>query len=324
MSELERKSERGGHSHHHSLEANRKALWIAIVVTGIVMIVEAIGGVLANSLALFSDAGHMLTDILSLLLSLVALQLAARTPSSTRTYGLYRMEILAALVNGATLIVISVFILYEAYRRFASSQVVNSRTMLLVATVGLLANGVAAFAMSRSSKENLNIRGAYLHILGDTLSSLGVIAGALIITFTSWYMIDPIISVLICLLILRGAFGLVKESVNILLEAVPKDVSLDKVEKSFRSISGVKDFHHLHLWTITSGIHALSAHVLVEDILMSRTGQILQEINRVLRERHSISHTTIQFECENCEEGFYCSLNRVCVAMTRGDPHDHE
>ena len=324
MSEPDQRSKRAPHRHHHSLESNRKALWIAIAVTGIVMVVEAIGGILANSLALLSDAGHMLTDIMSLLLSLVALQLAARTPSPTRTYGLYRMEILAALVNGATLVVISVFILFEAYKRFASSQVVNSRTMLLVATVGLIANGVATLAMSRSSKENLNIKGAYLHILGDALSSLGVIAGALIITFTSWYLVDPIISVLICLLILRGAFGLVKDSVNILLEAVPKDVSLDEVEKSLRSISGVKDLHHLHIWTITSGIHALSAHVLVDDVLMSRTGQILQEVNRVLRERHSVSHTTIQFECENCEEGFYCNLDRVCVAITRGDAHDHE
>lgn len=324
MSEPDQRSKGGPHSHHHSLESDRKALWIAIAVTGIVMVVEAIGGILANSLALLSDAGHMLTDIMSLLLSLVALQLAARTPSPTRTYGLYRMEILAALVNGATLVVISVFILFEAYKRFASSQVVNSRTMLLVATVGLIANGVAALAMSRSSKENLNIKGAYLHILGDALSSLGVIAGALIITFTSWYLVDPIISVLICLLILRGAFGLVKDSVNILLEAVPKDVSLDEVEKSLRSISGVKDLHHLHIWTITSGIHALSAHVLVDDVLMSRTGQILQEVNRVLRERHSVSHTTIQFECENCEGGFYCNLDRVCVAITRGDAHDHE
>jgi cobalt-zinc-cadmium efflux system protein len=324
MSEPDQRSKRGPHRHHHFLASDRKALWIAIAVTGIVMVVEAIGGILANSLALLSDAGHMLTDIMSLLLSLVALQLAARTPSSTRTYGLYRMEILAALVNGATLIAISVFILFEAYKRFASSQVVNSRTMLLVATVGLIANGVAALAMSRSSKENLNIKGAYLHILGDALSSLGVIAGALIITFTSWYLVDPIISVVICVLILRGAFGLVKDSVNILLEAVPKDVSLDEVEKSLRSISGVKDLHHLHIWTITSGIHALSAHVLVDDVLMSRTGQILQEVNRVLRDRHSVSHTTIQFECENCEEGFYCNLDRVCVAITRGDAHDHE
>jgi cobalt-zinc-cadmium efflux system protein len=305
------------HAHHSDLETNRKGLWIAIAVTGVVMVIEAIGGILANSLALFSDAGHMLTDIMSLLLSLVALQLATRTPSSTRTYGLYRMEILAALVNGTTLILISLYILYEAYQRFASSQVVNSRTMLFVATVGLIANGVAALAMSRANRENLNLKGAYLHILGDMLSSVGVIVGALIITFTHWYVVDPIISVLICLLIFRGAFGLVRDSVNILLEAVPRDVSLEEVERSLRSIAGVKDLHHLHLWTITSSIHALSAHVLVDDILMSRTGQILQEINRILKERYSISHTTIQFECQNCEEGFYCSLDRMCVAMTR-------
>ncbi len=287
-----------------SLEANRKALWGAIGITAIVMVVEIIGGFLSNSLALLSDAGHMLADVMALLLSLIALQLAMRPPSLTKTFGLYRMEILAALINGTTLILIAVYILYEAYQRFRSSVVVESRTMLLVATVGLVANGLAAWAMMRTSKESLNIRGAYLHILGDALSSLGVIAGGLVIYFTGWYVVDPIISVGICLVILRGAFVLVKDSVNILLEAVPKEVDLEEVQRALKSIPGVKDLHHVHLWTITSGIHALSAHVLVGDIQMSRTGEILQEINRLLREKFRIPHTTIQFECENCQEGF--------------------
>jgi cobalt-zinc-cadmium efflux system protein len=279
------------------------------------MIVEVIGGILANSLALLSDAGHMLTDIMSLVLSLVALQLATRLPSSTRTYGLYRMEILAALVNGTTLVLLSVYILYEAYKRLHATQAVNSPIMLLVATLGFLANGIAALVMSRSSKENLNIKGAYLHVLGDMWSSLGVIAGGLIIAFTRWYVVDPIISVLICLVILRGAFVLVRGSVNILLEAAPQDVQLEEVERSLRSIPGVKDLHHLHLWTITSGIHAMSAHVLVDDVLMSRTGQILQEINRVMRQKYRISHTTLQFECENCEEGYCCNMDRARSAI---------
>ncbi len=305
-----------------SLEANRKALWGAIGITAIVMVVEIIGGFLSNSLALLSDAGHMLADVMALLLSLIALQLAMRPPSLTKTFGLYRMEILAALINGTTLILIAVYILYEAYQRFRSSVVVESRTMLLVATVGLVANGLAAWAMMRTSKESLNIRGAYLHILGDALSSLGVIAGGLVIYFTGWYVVDPIISMGICLVILRGAFVLVKDAVNILLEAVPKEVDLEEVQRALKSIPGVKDLHHVHLWTITSGIHALSAHVLVGDIQMSRTGQILQEVNRLLREKYRIPHTTIQFECENCQEGFTCNMDRDCIAVTR--PHSHE
>ncbi len=309
--------------HGNSFEKNRKALWIAIGITGMIMIVEIVGGILSNSLALLSDAGHMLTDGMSLVLSLVALQLALRPPSSTKTYGLYRTEILAALINGTTLILISLFILYKAYQRFKDSVPVESHTMLLVAAIGLVANVIAAWMMRRMSKESLNIRGAYLHILGDALSSLGVIAGGLIILFTGWYLVDPIISVIICLVILRGAFVLVKESVNILLEAVPRHVDLDDVQKTICSISGVKDVHHVHLWTITSGRHALSAHVLVGDIQMSATGEISREINQLLTERHRIAHTTIQFECENCQEGFYCNLDQVCVVVNKTPTHNH-
>ncbi|MCX5906173.1 MAG: cation diffusion facilitator family transporter [Deltaproteobacteria bacterium] len=315
------------HGHNHFFEASQKALWIAIVITGIIMVVEFIGGFLANSLALVSDAGHMLTDIMSLFLSLFALRLAVRPSSVTKTYGLYRMEILAALINGTTLILLSLYIIYEAYDRFLALQPVNSRIMIWVALVGLIANGISAWVMMRRSKESLNMRGAYLHILGDALSSVGVIAGGLIITFTGWYLVDPLISAVICVVILRGAFVLVKDAVNILLEAAPKDVSLEDVQKAIHSIPGVEDLHHVHLWTIASGMHALSAHVVVGDVLTSRTGEILSEINKLLLEKYKIPHTTIQFECENCEEGFVCNVDKVCIAVTRGHAahgHDHD
>jgi cobalt-zinc-cadmium efflux system protein len=304
-----------------SFDQNRKALWLAMGITASVMIVEAVGGFLSNSLALLSDAGHMLADAMSLLLSLIALRLTLRPPSPTKTFGLYRMEILAALANGTTLILIAFYILYEAYRRFGAPEIVQSRIMLFIAIIGLLANGLAAWAMKRVSKESLNIRGAYLHILGDALSSVGVIAGGLVIYFSDWYLIDPIISAGICVVILRGAFVLVKDAVNILLEAVPKNVDLEEVTRALHSISGVKDLHHLHLWTITSGIHALSAHILVGDIQISRTGQILREVNRLLEEKFQIFHTTIQFECENCQEGFYCNMERECLPVTSSHSH---
>jgi cobalt-zinc-cadmium efflux system protein len=308
---------------HGNFERNRKALLIAAGITGVIMVVEFVGGYLANSLALMSDAGHMLTDIMALVLSLFALKLATRIPSSTRTYGLYRMEILAALINGTTLILLSVYILYEAYERFTSPQAVDSKTMILVATIGLVANVVAAWAMKRSSEENLNIRGAYLHILGDALSSVGVIVGGVLIYFLGWILVDPIISAIICVVILRGAFGLVKDSANILLDAVPKEVNLEEVQGSLKTIAGVKDLHHVHLWTIASGIHSLSAHVLIDDILMSDTGHIIQDINRLLETKYRISHTTIQLECENCAEGFYCNMDKVCVAVNQAHSHDH-
>jgi cobalt-zinc-cadmium efflux system protein len=301
--------------HNHGFQKGRKGLLIAIAVTGAIMVVEIIGGVLANSLALLSDAGHMLTDVSSLILSLIALQLTTRPSSATRTYGFYRMEILAALINGTTLSLISAWIFYEAYQRLKAPEAVDSMMMLGVAAVGLVANGIAAWAMLSSSKGNLNIRGAYLHILGDLLSSIGVLIGGLVIYFSGWNWIDPLLSAGICIVILRGAILLVKESVNILLEAVPKEIDLPEVQRTLRTLPGVKDMHHVHLWTISSGIYALSAHVLVDNLMMSETAKIIEEVNRLLLNKFKISHTTIQLECENCTDGFYCTMDRECVAI---------
>lgn len=310
------------HRHMGPLERNKKALWVAISVTASVMIIEVIGGIVSNSLALLSDAGHMLTDLLALLLSLVALRVSTRPPSPTKTYGFYRSEILAALVNGTALVLISAYILYQAYQRFRMPEVVEVRTMLGVAMLGLLANGVAALAMAKASGDNLNIRGAYLHVLGDAMSSLGVIVGGAVMLFTGWYWVDPIISVFICLVILRGAVILVKDSADILLEAVPKGLQLGEVVSTLRGIQGVNDLHDVHIWTIGSGFFAMSAHVLVDDVLTSRAGDILREINRRLKEDHGIVHTTIQFECSNCEEGIYCDESGACVAVSRINCHN--
>jgi cobalt-zinc-cadmium efflux system protein len=314
---------RGPHEHGHEVEANRKALWLAIGITVVIMIVEVVGGLLSNSLALLSDAGHMLTDVLALALSLLAVEFTTRPPSVTRTYGFYRMEILAALANGASLLFISALILYEAYRRFRATEPVDTQTMLIIAGIGLVANGAAALAMMKRSGESLNIRGAYLHILGDALSSVGVILGGLVIMLTGWYIVDPIISVIICFVIFRGAFALVKDSVNILLEAAPKGLDLGEIQMALREIPGVRDLHDLHLWTISSGIHAISAHVLVDNVPLSRGGEILQDIGGVLKERYRIEHTTIQLECENCEEGLHCDPNGVCIAVSRAHPAHH-
>jgi cobalt-zinc-cadmium efflux system protein len=251
----------------------------------------------------------MLMDILALLLSFLALRFATRPATEKQTFGFYRLEILAALVNGTVLLALSLFIFYEAYQRLIDPQEIRGLLMLGVAAIGLGANIVSALVLRAGSHENLNVKGAFLHVVGDLLSSVGVIFGGAIILLTGWKAIDSILSFIIGGIILIGAYKLVMESVHILLESTPKHIGLKEVVDGVKTIEGVTDLHHVHLWTITSGIYALSAHILIEDQMTSRSSQILEDINRFLRERFNIDHTTIQFECEACEMDFVCRLD---------------
>jgi cobalt-zinc-cadmium efflux system protein len=264
------------------------------------MIAEIIGGLLANSLALLSDAGHMLTDILALGLSVVAMRFAQKPPTASKTFGFYRLEILAAFFNGLLLLFVSFYIFYEAYHRLLHPEEIKGLFMLVVATIGLLANGVGIVILRKSAHKSLNVKSAFFHLVGDTVSSGGVIVGGLLILYTGWYLVDPIISIFIGMLILRGAYALVMESVDILLEATPKDINVEKMLDDLRKIEGIKEIHHLHLWTITSGIYSMSVHVLIEDLLTSKSAQILNEIDKLLRDKYNIEHTTVQFESESC------------------------
>jgi len=264
------------------------------------MIAEVIGGLLANSLALLSDAGHMLTDILALGLSIVAMRFAQKPPTASKTFGFYRLEILAAFFNGMLLFFISFYIFYEAYHRLVHPEEIKGLVMLVVAAIGLLANGVGIVILKKSALRNLNVRSALFHIVGDTISSAGVILGGLVILYTGWNLVDSLISIFIGMLILGGAYRLVRESIDIFLEATPKDINMAKMLDDLHKIEGVKEIHHLHLWTITSGIYAMSAHVLIEDLLVSRCAQILGEIERLLHGKYGMEHTTVQFESESC------------------------
>jgi cobalt-zinc-cadmium efflux system protein len=295
--------------HARSSSSHQRNLLIALFVTGTIMVAEVIGGLLSNSLALLSDAGHMFMDILALLLSFFALRFATRPATEKQTFGFYRLEILAALINGTVLLVLSLFIFYEAYQRLIEPREIKGLLMVGVAGIGLGANIVSALVLRAGSHESLNVKGAFLHVVGDLLSSVGVILGGAIILLTGWERVDSIISFVIGGIILIGAYNLVMESVHILLESTPKDVSLNEVIQGVKSIEGVRDLHHVHLWTITSGICALSAHILIEDQMTSRSSQILEEINTFLGERFNIDHTTIQFECEACETDFVCRLD---------------
>jgi cobalt-zinc-cadmium efflux system protein len=296
------------HGSHSLISTNQRRLLVALTITGLMTIVELAGGLISNSLALIGDAGHMFTDTLALGLSLFALNLTKRPASQTKTYGYYRAEILAALVNGTILVLVSGYIFYEAYHRFVEPPEVRGGLMLIVAAIGLAANVVGISVLRSAGSRNLNVKGAFLHMWSDTLSSVGVIAAGAIIFVTGRTIADPIISIIIGLLILRGAGGLVWESINILLEAVPKNLDVSRMNDAVRKLKGVKDIHDVHLWAITSGMYAMSCHLLIEDQMVSNCTQIVDEVNKMLKQEFGISHSTVQLECEECENSPVCHI----------------
>jgi len=306
-------------SDDRAYSSTQRNLLIVLSITTVVMIAEIIGGLLANSLALLSDAGHMLTDILALGSSIVAMRFAQRPPTASKTFGFYRLEILAAFFNGMLLLFISFYIFYEAYQRLVHPEEIKGLFMLVVAAVGLLANGVGIVILKKSALRNLNVKSALFHIVGDTISSAGVIVGGLVILYTGWNLVDSLIGIFIGMLILGGAYRLVRESIDIFLEATPKDINAEKMLDDLHKIEGVKEIHHLHLWTITSGIYAMSAHVLIEDLLTSRSTQILREIERLLHGKYGMEHTTIQFESESCGDDLLKgTISRECIGKDHG------
>ncbi|MFH1086984.1 MAG: cation diffusion facilitator family transporter, partial [Chloroflexota bacterium] len=302
------------HSHNDHFTALRPSrLGMALGIVLLVMVAEFIGGILSNSLALLSDAGHMLVDALALGLALFAIRVARRPATPTRTFGYYRVEILAALANGVTLLLLSAYIFYEAYQRFLAPPDVLAPLMLAVAVVGLLANLGGMLLLKGARYGSLNIRAAFWHVVGDTISSAGVIIAAIIIAVTGWRVADPLIAVVIGCIILVGAVRLVRESVDILLEAAPRHVEMDKLVEAIKGVPGVDGVHDIHLWTITSAVHALSAHLLIQDQMVSRSGEILEMVNHSLARDFNINHTTLQLECqsrESCPGGIMCDVGR--------------
>ena len=280
--------------HAHSHGSNRRRLIAVLLLTFVYMLAEAIGGFLTNSLALLSDAGHMLADVASLVLALLALWFAARPITTRKTYGYYRMEILAALVNGSALVVISLLISYEAFHRIKSPQTVKGFEVTLIAIGGLAVNAVSAFVLHSASRENLNMRGAFLHVMSDALGSVGAIVAGLLIWRLGWVLADPLISIAMCLLIIFSSWQLIRESVNILLEGTPSHINIRAVVDAMHAIPGVTDVHDLHVWTISSGMEALSAHVTIEPGVAHRTA--LEALQVQLRSEFNIGHVTIQIE----------------------------
>ena len=307
------------HEHEHGLqEGGSRGLWIALVITIVIMVAEVAGGFLSNSLALLGDAGHMFTDVFSLGLSLFAYTMAKRPPNSTRTYGYHRMEVMAALTNGALLIIISIAIFYEAYIRFSSPPEIKGPLMLIIASIGLIGNIAGIYVLKDAHTQNLNIRSAFLHIVGDTLSSVGVIIGGVLIITEKWYFVDPIISILIGGIIIRGALGIVFESSSILLEYVPGNIDPDTVNRALLGINGIKNVHDLHIWAITSGLYSMSSHIMIDDAKISEGALIIGQVEALMKEKFDIAHTTVQLECDNCECGMVCSM----ITRKEQDGHD--
>lgn len=289
-----------GHSHGHAhgvhpLGSGRstKALTWALVLTAIILLAEAIGGWLSNSLALLADAGHVLTDAGALGLSLFVTWLARQPGAQAKTYGYLRWEILAALINGATLLGISVWIVVESIARFRHPEAVQGGTMLFVAVLGLVVNGIAVWLLHGERHGSLNVRGAYLHVLGDMLASVGTVVAAVIIRFTGWLHADPIASLVTTVLIVVGAWSLVRESVDVLLEAAPGHIPLDELRQKLETIPGVESVHDLHVWTLTSGMVAMSAHAIVRDCTEH---QLVLESAHDVMEVMGIQHVTVQLE----------------------------
>jgi cobalt-zinc-cadmium efflux system protein len=290
--------------HHHARSASKTRLVLALVLAGSYMLAEAVGGWWTNSLALLADAGHMLSDVAALALSLAALWIAERPADSKRTYGYYRAEILAALVNGAALGAISIYIFVEAARRLTEPPQVLGGWMLAFAAGGLAVNLAMLANLSGGKSESLNVRGAWLHVLTDTLGSIGAIVAATLIWLFRWNWADPAISIAIGLLVIYSAWHLMLESAAVLMESAPRGIDVDQVRDAMVSIAGVLAVHDLHVWTITSGFDALSAHVVVSDGQPS--GPLLAELRASLHDHFGIDHITIQIEPEGFEEHGRC------------------
>lgn len=303
------------HTHSHGPATGSVLRW-SLVATSAFVLVELFAGVRAHSLALISDAGHNFTDALALLLAWFGFYLQSKPADETKTYGYHRASVLSAFLNALTLVALSVWIFYESVLRLRHPAPVEENIMMAVAALGLVLNGGIMLALRGASRGDLNIRGAFVHMLGDALGSIAIIAGAITIRYTGWVRVDPILSILIGVLIVWTAWDIIRESLNILLEGLPKGIRLDHVAAAMRATQGVLGVHDLHIWSLGSNTRALSCHVLIEDVPPSSSDGILQKLNGMLAESFHIHHTTVQFEHVSC-----AISENGCAIPVEGETH---
>jgi cobalt-zinc-cadmium efflux system protein len=305
------------HAHHHHHAGTGSALGWSFAVTALFVVLELVAGIRAHSLALISDAGHNFTDALSLLLAWFGFYLQSRPADETRTYGYHRAGVLSAFVNAIALVALSGWILYEAISRLQSPEKVGEGTMIAVASLGLLMNGGIMLSLRQASRNDLNVRSAFVHMLGDALGSVAIMAGAIVIHYTGWVQVDPVLSIVIGILIVWTAWDIIRESLNILLEGLPRGIELRDVTSCMCGIEGVLDVHDLHIWSLGSNTHALSCHVLIQDVPPSASDAVLRRLNGMLSDRFHISHTTVQFEHVSC------AISETGCAIPVRTDHEH-
>lgn len=283
--------------------ASKGRFVLSLVLTGLILVAEVVGGVWTGSLALLSDAAHVFLDMLALGMSYAAILVAGLKPNDRHTYGFHRMKVLAAFVNGATLLLVAVEIFREAIHRFANPEPILAGPMLVVAVIGLVVNLVVALVLRSHDHEDLNTKSAFLHVLSDALSSVGVIGAGILILFTGWTWVDPLVSVMIALVILSSSGRVLKQAIHILNEGTPEDMPVPEVAAAISEVPGVTEVHDLHIWTVGPGYPVLSAHVVIADRALSHTREIMEQLKEVLDSKFRLKHTTIQFECSNCGQG---------------------
>ncbi|GLJ02864.1 MULTISPECIES: cation diffusion facilitator family transporter [Bacillus] len=309
------------HGHDHTHGANKKTLMISFIIITGYMIIEAIGGFITNSLALLSDAGHMLSDSISLAVALLAFTFGGKVANYSKTYGYKRFEILAAVLNGVTLVLIAIYIFYEAIQRFLNPPEVASTGMLIIATIGLLVNILVAWIMMRGGdvEENLNMRGAYLHVMSDMLGSIGAIIAALLMIFFNWGWADPLASVIVAALVLRSGYYVTKSGLHVLMEGTPQNVDVDDVIQTIQNKKGIHSVHDFHVWSITSGLNALSCHAVVDkQMSIAESERLLHQIEHDL-EHKNIHHMTIQLETTSHEH----DSTILCNVKANSSGHHH-
>ena len=301
------------HTHSHLREAAKQTtarLSLSLFLTLAFVIIEAGAGIFANSLALLTDAAHNLTDVIALGLTWFAVRITAQPANAQKTYGYHRAGILVALLNSTTLLLISLGIFYEAYQRFVNPAEVRSSILIGVGLVAVVVNLVTALLVHGGSQSDLNLRSAFVHLMGDVLSTIGAVIAGVIIYFTNANWLDPLVSVLIGFLILYNAWGILRDAVDILLEATPRDVNIKNMVADIIQVEGVLGIHDIHVWSLTQSLRTMSAHILTDDLHISAGADIQQQIGEIVRHRYNIAHATLQLECVDCfPDSLYCDLN---------------
>jgi cobalt-zinc-cadmium efflux system protein len=304
------------HNHNEGIHSAGNMLKYSIILSVTILTAEIIGGLLSNSLALLSDAGHVFADIIALGLSWYGVIQAERPSNSRMTFGYHRIGVIVAIVNATTIFIIAAVVLYEAYNRFRQPPEVKSQLMMIIAFVGLAANALVTWWLRREQQANINVRSVFWHALGDALASIGVIIGGIVILFTGQFWVDPLVSVLISLIILYAAWSIFREGFRVILEATPKDVDILTMINTLKQIPGVKDIHDVHVWSISPELRAMNGHVLIEDISISEAANIRAGIEKIVREQYHVEHTTLQMECQKCDS------NELFCKLTNENAHD--